>query len=135
MRLRPVGITALALFFALGTAISTLAAASLLVPGCALEPMWRLNPRARTAFAGMGVLAPLLLVPVSVACALAAVGLWRRRPWGYWTALGLLAVHGIADVLNGFLGTEPRAMVGIPIVLALLVYLRRPAVRGAFQVR
>jgi hypothetical protein len=35
--------------------------------------------------------------------------------------------------LNVALGTEPRAIVGIPIVALLLFYLSRPGVRGYFE--
>ena len=60
--------TALAVFFAAGSLIALVAAVSLLSPGGFLEPMWRLNPRARTAFSGLGVAAPALLVLVAGAC-------------------------------------------------------------------
>jgi hypothetical protein len=131
-RPRPRGITALSVFFAFGTAMSLTAAVALLWPGGALEPMWRLNPRAREAFAGMGVWAPLLLAFVSLACGAAAYGLWRGRRWGHRVAVGLLVVHLVADVVNVVLGTEPRAIVGIPVVVLLLVYLATAKVRGYF---
>jgi hypothetical protein len=126
---RPRGITALSLFFAAGSLIALVATVSLLFPGSFLEPMWRLNPRARTAFAGLGAWAPVLLGIVSTACAAAAHGLWRGSRWGYSMAAGLLAVNLLGDAANVMLGTEPRAIVGIPIVAALLFYLSRPAVR------
>jgi uncharacterized membrane protein (DUF2068 family) len=69
---------------------------------------------------------------VSLACGVTGIGLWRRRHWGYALAVAGLAVHLVADVLNVVSGTEPRAIIGIPIVVALLVYLRRPDVRSAF---
>jgi hypothetical protein len=81
----------------------------------------------------MGLAAPLLLVAVSTACAVAAVGLWRRRRWGYLVTVGLLCVQLLGDVVNVVWGREPRAVIGVPIVVALLLYLARPAVRGAFR--
>lgn len=127
--LRPRGITVLSVFFAAGFLIALTSSVTLLVPGSFLEPMWQLNPRARIAFAGMGIWAPVLLITVSAACAAAAFGLWRGRRWGYYVATGLLVVNLVGDVANVVLGTEPRAIVGIPIVAALLVYLSRPGVR------
>lgn len=74
---RSLGISALSLFFVFGVVMSGLAALMLLFPGSVLEPLWRLNPRAREGFAAMGALAVLLMAVVCVACATAALGLWR----------------------------------------------------------
>ena len=126
------GIKALALFFAFGTAMSGVAAISLLCPGSFLEPMWRLNPRARTAFAGIGIAAPFLLAAVCGACALAGVGLWRLKRWGYWAAVLVLMINLTGDLVNTIAGTEPRAAIGIPITAALLAYLATRRVRGSF---
>jgi hypothetical protein len=129
---RPHAITALSLFFGAGAFISFTAAVALFMPGGFLEPMWRLNPRARVGFASMGGWAPLLLFAVCLTCAAAAFGLWQMRRWGYRLALGLLLVNLTGDVLNTLLGTEPRAAVGIPIVLLLLAYFARSRIRAAF---
>lgn len=130
---RPVGVTALSIFFWAGALIGCIAAVSLLFPGGFLEPMWRLNPRAREGFAGIGGWAILLMGAVSVACAMAAAGLWRGARWGYWFALVLLVINLIGDIANVLLGTEPRAAVGIPIVLAILVFLLSSRVRKFFR--
>jgi hypothetical protein len=45
---RPGGVTALAIFFAVGATVSLVTIFALLLPGGVLEPIWRLNPRART---------------------------------------------------------------------------------------
>lgn len=129
---RPRGITALGVFLVLGCLIALTSAVSLLFPGSFLEPMWRLNPRARTAFSTMGFWAPVLLIVVSTACGATAWGLWRGRRWGHRLAVGGFAVHLLADTANVVLGTEPRAIVGIPIVALLLFYLFRPRIRRYF---
>jgi hypothetical protein len=130
---RPFGITALSVFFIFGAVASSLSFVSLLFPGSFLEPMWRLNPRAREGFATMGVWAIVLMCAVFLACATASVGLWRGAHWGYWLAVTLLGVNLLGDIANVLLGTEPRAVVGIPIVLAILVYLMRRRVRSFFS--
>jgi hypothetical protein len=117
-RVRPVGVTTLSVFF-WGGALTI----SLSLPGSFLERLWRLNPRAREGLAEIGAWAILLMGAVSVACAMAAAGLWRGSRWGYWLALTLLAINLIGDIANVLLGTEPRAAVGIPIVIAILVFL------------
>ena len=131
---RPLGITLLASFSVLAGIISITSAASLLAPGSWLEPMWSVNPRARAAFTSMGPWAAVLLTIVSVSCFASAVGLWRRRLWGYRLAIAALAVNMTGDLING-LARDPRSLVGVPIVSALLVYLLRPAIRKSFRRR
>ncbi|HEV3455662.1 MAG TPA: hypothetical protein VHG32_03840 [Thermoanaerobaculia bacterium] len=129
---RPGGVSALGIFFAAGAAISLVSAAALLFPGSVLEPMWRLNPRARAAFVSMGPWAPVLLAIVAVACAAAARGLWSGRRWGRRLATTLIAINLIGDAANAVSGTEPRALVGIPIAGLLLLFLSTNRVRSFF---
>ena len=129
---RPIGITALSVFFLFGALASFLSFVSLLFPGSFLEPMWRLNPRAREGFTNIGAWAIVLMCVVCIACALAAAGLWRGTRWGYWLAVALLAVNLLGDIVNVVLGTEPRAAVGIPIVIVILVFLMGKRVKQFF---
>jgi hypothetical protein len=129
---RPRGITALAIFFVAGALISATAGVSLLVPNGPLEPMWRINPKGREAFATMGAWGPALLAIVCAACATAAIGSWRLRVWGYRTAVAMFVLNLVGDIGNVASGREPRALVGIPIVVLILFYLSRPRVRAAF---
>jgi len=130
---RPLGITALSGFSFVGAVVAGVAAVSLAFPGSPLEPMWRLNPRGYQGLARIDGWAVLLLAVVSGACVIAGTGLWRRRRWGYAFAVAGLSIHLLGDVFSVVSGTEPRAIVGIPIVAALLVYLSRPGVRSAFD--
>ncbi len=127
------GITALSAFFLLGAVISLGAGVSLAFPKGLLESMWRLNPRAHVSLSSLGVWAILLLLTVSILCAVASVGLWRGSRLGYWTAVSLIAINLIGDVTNVMLGTEPKAIIGIPIAASLLVYLLRKRIRNAFS--
>ncbi|HEX8137638.1 MAG TPA: hypothetical protein VF544_08620 [Pyrinomonadaceae bacterium] len=129
---RPLSITILSLFFLFGATASFLSFISLLFPGNFLEPMWQLNPRARAGFVSMGGWAIVLMAVVCIACALAAVGLWRGLLWGYWLAVALLAVNLLGDIINVALGTEPRAAVGIPIVVVILIFLLSGRVKQFF---
>lgn len=130
---RPLGITALSIFFLFGAAAGFISFVSLLFPGSFLEPMWRLNPRAREGFTEMGAWAVVLMCAVCVSCASSAVGLWRGARWGYRLAAAMLAFNLLGDVANVFTGTEPRAAVGIPIVLAILAYLMSRRARCFFE--
>ncbi len=130
---RPVGIAVLSAFAFVAAVIAGVAAASLAFPGSGLEPMWRLNPRGYQAFASMHGWAVLFLSAVSGMSVITGIGLWRRRRWGYVIAVVGLAIQLIGDILNVVLGTEPRAIIGVPIVAALLLYLSRPKIRSVFE--
>lgn len=95
--------------------------------------MWRLNPRAHEGFSRMGVWALPLLGTVCLGCTAAAYGFFTGRRWGYWLGTAGLLVNGTADLINGVLGIEPRALVGVPIVALILWYLSRPNVRAFFR--
>jgi hypothetical protein len=122
---RPPGITALALFFVFGTIMSGLTAVMLSFPGSVIEPLWRLNPRAREGFVGMGGWAVVLMLVVCVACATAAVGLWRCSRVGYWTALVVLAINLVGDTANAVVGDDWRTLIGLPIGGLMMAYLVR----------
>lgn len=113
--------------------MSLLTLISLLFPGSILEPMWSLNPGARQGFKVMGAWAILLMGVVSMACAAAALGLLRGASWGHRLALLVLAVNLIGDIANVVLGTQPKAIIGVPIVLALVGYLFTKRVRRYFS--
>jgi uncharacterized membrane protein (DUF2068 family) len=129
---RPLGIAGLSAFSFVAAVLAGVAAVSLAFPGSPLEPMWQLNPRGHQSLARMHGWAVLLLAGVSCMCGVVGVGLWRQRRWGYAIAVAGLSIHMVGDVLSVLSGTEPRAIIGIPIVAALLVYLSRPHVRGTF---
>jgi Fe2+ transport system protein B len=130
---RPFGITALTMLFVIGVAASFISVLSLTFPGSFLEPIWRLNPQAREGFDRAGPWAILLMSLVCVACICTAIGLWRGLGWGYWLAVGMLIINLLGDIINVVTGAEPRVIVGIPIVLLILAYLRRRRTRDFFR--
>lgn len=132
-RTRPVGITVLSIFFIAATAITLVASLSLLFPSGFLEPIWQLNPRGRAGLSSIGVWAVVLLLVVGCACAVAAIGLWRGASWGYTVAIIVLSVNLLGDLVNTMSGLEPRAAIGIPIVIGMLVYLTSQKVRLFFR--
>ena len=133
LKIRPFGITALSIFFSVGALISLTAAVSLLFPNSFLKPIWRLNPRAQVGFEGIGWWAIVLLLAVCVSCLVAALGMWRGARWGQRVAVALIAINLIGDVINTLLGTEPRAIIGVPIASAILWYLVSKRVRYFFR--
>ncbi len=131
--IRPLGITALSIFFAVSTAITFTAAISLLFPGGFLEPLWHLNPRGHAGLVAIGVWAAILFFFIGFACALSSVGLWRGKRSGYTLSIVILLVNLTGDVFNVISGTERRAAIGIPIVIIILAYLMSRRVRHFFR--
>ena len=122
---RPFVVKVLIVLFVIGVAASLISIISLTFPGSFLEPVWKLNPRAREGFAQMGGWSIVLMAVVCVTCLITAIGLWRGLRWGYWLAVVVLFTNLVGDVINVIVGTDRRAVVGIPIVLLLLFYLLR----------
>lgn len=120
---RPIGITLLSLFSFVATGITLLASLSLLFPRGALEPIWKLNPRARADLGAIGLWAVLLFFVVGVTCLMVGIGLWRGKRWGYLLAMVGLCINALGDLVNALSGREPRAIVGVAVVVFILTYL------------
>jgi hypothetical protein len=129
---RPIGITALIIFFVAGTLISFLAGVSLLFPSGSLNEVWRLNPHGHDGLLRIGVWAVVLLFAASASCAATFVGLWKRARWGHTLAIVLIGINLLSDIVNTVLGIEPRAIVGIPIALLIILYLLTKRLRNYF---
>jgi len=129
---RPLALTAFSGFFAFGTLMSGISAASLAWPGSALEPMWRLKPEAREVLGSLGPWAVPLLLTVAATCAGAAVGLRKERRWGHRLAVGVLAANLVGDLLNAVVRGDRRTLVGLPIGGAMLAYLLSQRIRDRF---
>jgi uncharacterized membrane protein (DUF2068 family) len=120
----------LAMFFVFGASMCLLTIVLLLFPGTALDSLWRLNPDARAAFQSFGKLSVALMAVVGAACAAAAIGLAKHRRWGRNLAVVILAVNVGGDLINVFARGEVRALIGVPIAAAIIVYLLRARVEA-----
>jgi hypothetical protein len=120
------------MFFAFGAVMSGTTAVLLATPGGPLDPVWRVRPSAREELAPLGIWGVLLMATVSLACIAAAVGLWTGRRAGYRLAAVLLVTNLLGDLANAVVRGDPRTLIGIPIVVALLWDLlpRQPAQSG-----
>jgi hypothetical protein len=135
VRERPLGITALVVFFSFGAAVAGLTVGMLLAPGAWADAVWRLKPSAPADFRAMGAVAVPLMLVVAAACAGAAIGLWGGRRWGYRLAIGVLGVNLVGDLANGLIRHDWRTLIGIPVGGAMLLYLTRPNIRHRFPAR
>jgi hypothetical protein len=135
VRRPPAGLIALSIFFAFGAAMSGVTAILLLVSGSPLDAIWKLNPVARDQLARIGLWAIALMGSVCFACAAAAIGLWKRAPWGHRIAIGVLVVNLIGDIASAILRSDPRTLIGVPIGGAMIAYLLSRRVRSTFGPR
>jgi uncharacterized membrane protein (DUF2068 family) len=95
----------------------------LLFPGSVLDSLWRLNPDARLAFQALGYWSLVLMLTVGTACLLAAIGLWRAKPWGTWLALIILSINMLGDLTNVFIRHDYRGLIGVPVAAAMIFFL------------
>lgn len=114
-----------AAFFTFGAIMCALTIFLLLVPGTALDSLWKLNPDAHTAFQSIGKVAVLIMLAVGTACVLAAIGLWWNTVWGVQLALAILSVNIVGDLFNAVVRHDYRALIGLPIGGAMIFYLVR----------
>lgn len=130
-----VGLSLLSLLFVLGSLMASLAMLGLLFPDGFLEPIWRLNRYAQVALMELRWWGIGLMLVVATACALAAVGVWIRAPWGHRLAVTILALNLLGDVLNAVVLGDLRTLIGIPIGGAIIWYLVNPRTRAQFEFR
>ncbi len=126
------GKTAMGIFLLFGAVMASLAGATLLWRGTALDRMWTLNPRAYKELAPLGKLVGIPFLMLGVTLAVACMGWFKRRVWGWRLAVAIIATQVLGDLVNAFTGDIVRGGVGFVIVGTLLVYLLRPEVRAAF---
>jgi hypothetical protein len=131
----PSGVNVLAVFFLFGAGMTGLASLALLFPGGVLEPVWQLNPVARTHVAPLGSIGTGLMAMLSIACAAAALGLRSLANWGHKLALALLGINLVGDAANAMSGHYLRALIGIALDGLLIVYLLQPHMRALFEWR
>ncbi len=81
----------------------------------------------------LGAVAVSLMLAVFVGCSLAAVGLIRKIWWGHRLAVGILAVNVVGDTANALLRDDLRTLIGVPIGVALIVYLLRPSIAQLYN--
>jgi len=98
--------------------------------GIRFDIAWRLNPHAHETLSALGWRAQLLMGATSLACATAALGLWRCARWGLWMAVVILAINLMGDAGNAIFTGDLRALIGLPVAGLMIWYLVRS--RGIF---
>ena len=126
------GLTVVAVFLFFGAAMAALAGITLVFPGTILDQAWRLNPVAHAQLAVLGAPVGIVVLLLAGVLAVAAIGWWRRRRWGWTLAVVITAIQVLGAFLNLLRGDLLRGAAGLVIASALLFYMTRPRVRAAF---
>jgi hypothetical protein len=100
--------------------------------GTFLDHMWVLNAPAYQQLSPLGEKVGVPFLVLSAALAAAGVGWFGRDLWGWRLAVVIIATQVLGDLVSIFLAHFVRGAAGVAIASALLLYLLRPAVRGAF---
>src|SRR6266705_7150738 len=97
-RLRsPRGMTGIGTFLLFGAVTASLAGATLLWRGTALDRMWTLNPRAYKELAPLGKVVGIPFLMLGVLLAVACMGWFKRRVWGWRLAVAIIAIQVLGD--------------------------------------
>jgi hypothetical protein len=123
---------AMGVFLFFGATMAALAGTTLVWRGTALDRMWELNPTAYTQLAPLGRGVGIAFLLLSVALLTAGIGWFRRRVWGWRLAVAIITIQVAGDLINALRGEVVKGTTGVVIASALLMYLLRPALRGAF---
>jgi hypothetical protein len=124
--------TAIGIFLEFGAVMASLAGTTLVWRGTALDRMWALNLRAYRELAPFGKMVGIPFLLLAVTLAVAGMGWFKRRVWGWRLAVAIIATQVLGNLVNAFRGDIVQGGAGFVIAGALLVYLLRPEVRAAF---
>jgi hypothetical protein len=111
----------------------SLAGLTLVWPGTTLDCVWVLNPRAYGELSPYGKAAGFPFLLLGVTLAVASLGWFKRRLWGWWLAVIVIGTQVSGDLVNIFLGRILEGIVGVAIAGALFLYLLRAKVRAVFD--
>jgi hypothetical protein len=129
---KPGGFNAIGIFLFFGAVMAGLAAITLLWQRTPLDRLWVLNQMAYNRLVPMGRTVGILFLLLSVALAMAGIGWFRRRPWGWRLAVVIIATQVVGDLVNCVRGDLLRGATGVIVAGALLLFLWRPKVRDSF---
>jgi hypothetical protein len=120
------------IFLFFGASMASLAAATLLWRGTALDRLWTLNPTAYKQLAPLGRIVGIFFLLLGAALITAGIGWFRRRLWGWRLAVVIISTQVLGDVVNCARGDWLHGGTGLIIAGALLLFLLQSRIRAAF---
>ena len=127
------GVTAVGIFLFFGAVMASLAGGTLIWRGSSLDKVWSLNPAAYNHLVGLGKPVGILFLLLSAALAIAGVGWFKRRLWGWRLAVGIILTQILGDMVNSLRGDFMRGGIGLVLASALLFYILRSEVKAVFE--
>ena len=103
-------------------------------PGTPIDNLWNLNEQAYKEFGSMGPVAlSLFLCMLGIVMAFASWGLRHGKLWAWGTAVSIISLNGIGDLLSIVLRNDQlKGGCGIAVAGALLFMLFRAKTRAFF---
>jgi hypothetical protein len=126
------GMLAMGVFLFFGATMALLAGVTLAWPGTILDGIWRLNPSAYRQLAPLGRVVGIGFLFLSTVMAIAGTGWFKRKIWGWWVAVGILATQCLGDLANVVMGHVAQGLIGVSVAGGLLFYLLRRPTRNCF---
>jgi hypothetical protein len=124
--------TAVGIFLFFGAVMAALAGTTLAWQGSALDRVWSLNPRAYKELVPFGKAVGIPFLLLAATLAVAGLGWFKRRRWGWMLAVALIATQVFGNLVNIWMAHYLEGGTGLVIAGALLLYLVRPDVKNFF---
>ncbi len=122
----------LALFFVLATLICLISALTFFDPHGPFAIIWRVKPAEYSQMLDLGPMLAWGFLALAAVMATAAIGCWRHRLWGWWTAMAIFGVNALADGARLASPTWVEGLTGLVVVAIILGLMTRPGVRARF---
>jgi hypothetical protein len=113
--------------------MAAFAGTTLIWPGTTLDKLWCLNEPARLQLQPASTIVGPLFFLLTITLAIAALGWFKQRIWGWRLAVLIISTQVVGDFVNVFKGDFIRGCVGVLIAGCLLFYLVRSNIRTAFK--
>ena len=123
----------LGIFFAAATGITAVVGISLLVPGSALDAIWRIKPEEHEQLLRMGSLVGVGFLGLAAFMAVTSVGALRRRRWAWRLAITIFGINGAGDAVRIAFGALAEGVLGVTVVVSIIFWLTRKRVRDMFD--
>jgi hypothetical protein len=124
--------TAVGVFLLFGAIMASLAGTTLVWQGSALDRIWILNPHAHKELVPFGKAVDIPFLLLAATLALAGMGWFKRRRWGWALAVAVIATQVLGNLVNIWMAHYLEGGLGVVIAGTLLLYLVRADVKSVF---